>query len=183
MLKDTHTEFYLNYSGFVKLRLINQREIERLDFAYELMPNGLYKAVIPHADCFIVENKEMFSGYGSLCTSMHSCYGKGRDVESLIKEVRRKNETDIGTSGHMIAASLMYRCHLLTYLNEVLINNTTKTSIYNLTVVEPASGLYHTKQEYKNAILDIERLIQQLVMNKFTRRNLHIIKLFVETLM
>lgn len=176
-------EIYLNYSGHVRLRKIMTNEIEDLDFAYELLENGTFMAVIPKEGCFVVDNVSMFSGYGSLCTSLHSAYGLGRDVKSLMNEYKRKMITDVGSSGHMIASSLMFRCHLLTYLQEILINNTSKKSIYNLPVVEPTSGLYHTKQEYQHAVSDIRNLIRQGVMNKIVQSNLHVIALFVEKLM
>jgi len=183
LIKTRDIERYLNYSGFVKLREVTEKEIETLDFAYQLVDGGFYLAVVPSAGCYVVDNPEIFNGYGSVCTSYHSSYGRGRDVQSLMKEYRRYEDTNVASSGHMIASSLMYRCHVLTYLNEVYTNYMTRSSIYNLPVVEPTSGLYHTKQEYQNAIIDIRELIRSGVMHKYALDNFNIISKFVDKLM
>jgi hypothetical protein len=171
---------YLNYSKHIKLRTITEDEIETLDFAYRRDPRGHYTMSMPAPGTYTISNPEFMNGFSSVCTSAHSTYGYGRDPSELVFQMSREIDSGHGTSGHMIASCLMFRAHVLLYLNDVHYNNTTNKSIYNLEMKEPTSGRYHTNQEYKHAIEDINNLMEGTDFGtKHARSNFELIKAFV----
>lgn len=181
---------YANYSSYVVMRQIQESEIPEYDFAYERRNDGLYVMTIPKATSFVVDDPTFFNGYSSVCTSIHSLYGISKDLGFQADQLHRDmvqlsegaKEEDVGTSGHMIAACLMYRAHLLLYLQDVVFNFRTKQSVYNLPVNEPAGGLYHTKRQYLNAIEDVKTLIDSGKTHKFASKNLNVMIRVVDAL-
>jgi hypothetical protein len=118
--------------------------------------NKAVKALTPVAE---VSNRGFFMGLGSVVTSQHSVLGVGRSPNELLKQyVRKQTRThDGGTSGHMMAAAMAHTAHFLWYLEEIRVNRMTKTTVYTLHFDEPEGGVYHTDEEYKNAIDDLEK--------------------------
>lgn len=174
---------YLNYSKHVKLRPITEAETLELDYAWKRSNSGHYTMSLPVQGTFTISNPAFMNGFSSVCTSAHSTYGYGRDPSELVFQMTREIDSGHGTSGHMIASCLMFRAHLLLYLNDVHYNNTTNKSIYNLEVKEPTSGRYHTNQEYKHAIDDINTLMQSTdFATKFARNNLAVLTAFVNVM-
>ena len=127
-----------------------------------------------------VRDPKFFLGLGSVSTAQHGAYGIGRDEASLAFQTRRKVETGHDTSGHMIASVLCPRSHLLWYLEEVYINMTTKKSIYIVPFNEPTDTMYHSIDEYKNAIIDMKKLDSSRTYPGYARNQVGICRSFVE---
>jgi len=156
---------YTNYSGFVKMIPMGKRD--PLDFGWlEVRPNEYMMVAAgsapgPSGYLYKVANPSFFRGMGSVATSQHSAFGVGRSEGELYDQTMRMVETGAGTSGHMIASLLCHRSHFLWYLEEVYLNFTTKNSIYLMPFNEPAGTEYHTFEEYRNALADMEMIVKQ----------------------
>jgi hypothetical protein len=184
---------YANYSGFVTLKaMTNPNEY---DFGWRRISDNRYIMVstegsdtsgpedgeYSESQLYTVSDPTFFNGLGSVCTSAHAVFSLGRREPDLVFQTRRRLETGHDTSGHMLAAPLMYLSHLLWYLQEVSDNFASEASIYNLPFKEPTRGLYHTTQEYKNALYDMRRsLADQYPF--YARQNVDICERFVSSL-
>uniref|UniRef100_A0A2V0RCE3 VP7 n=1 Tax=viral metagenome TaxID=1070528 RepID=A0A2V0RCE3_9ZZZZ len=183
LLNNVADERYINYTSHCKIREIMPNEIGHLDFSYAKNDDGYYILTEPREGTFVVDNAEFFNGFSSVCTSSHSMYGFGRTPGDLLEQALREDETGHGTSGHMIASCLMFRAHVLLYLNDIHYNHTTQKTIYNLEVNEPTSGRYHSNKEYEHAVKDIKTLMKNTNFGtRFARNNLSIIEPFVSSM-
>lgn len=147
---------FLNYSEHVLVMPINDDMlINTYDFLYKKDPehSWLYQIckISDPAQKFVITD-EFMMGSASVITSRHRSYGLCRDVDSLIRQLSYSGRI----SGHMIAAQLAYSTHLLWYLHEVYYNYSTKKSTYKLTVIEPTEDRYHNREEYENAIREVQ---------------------------
>jgi hypothetical protein len=129
-----------------------------------------------------VNNPKFFMGVGSVSTSQHGLFGVGRDVNSLYEQAKRKAESGHDTSGHMIAAALCPKSHLLWYLEEVFINMTEKRSIYLVPFKEPKGTTYHSIDEYVNAINDMRKLLKSRAYPGYAREHVDICASLVDKL-
>ena len=176
-------EVYVNYSGYVKM--IPLWDHDAVDFAWkEISPNEYVMVPVgsaPGASGYLykVANPDFFMGMGSVATSQHSVFGLGRSEEELYNQAVRKLETGTGTSGHMIASALCCRAHFMWYLEEVHRNLMTKKSIYLMPFNEPAGTEYHTIEEYRNAIVDMDRIAAEGRYPKYALAHLEICRAFV----
>jgi len=176
--------------------LIAQRDYARIlpvvDGFESITTSGLYMAA-PGAgkttfveardgvftDLLKVNDPSFFMGLGSVSTAQNGSFGLGRDEASLTKQAMRRLETGHDTSGHMIASVLCPTSHLLWYLEEVYINNKEKKSIYNVPFKEPTGALYHSIEEYRNALIDMKELEVKGLYPSFARNNVEVCRTFV----
>lgn len=128
---------------------------------------------------FKIQDRTFFNGLGSVSTAQHGSFGLGRDEASLVKQAMRRVRSGHDTSGHMIASALCPSSHLLWYLEEVYNNVKTEKSIYNAPFKEPAGGLYHTIEEYQNAITDMRTLENQSLYPHYARIHVAVCRTFV----
>ena len=98
LLSQSASDRYLNYSKFVRLRIITVEEIDTLDFCYIIDRNNQFVMSEPVIGGLIVENPQVMRGFSSLCTSAHSAYGFARTAMDLIVQKRRELETKAGGS-------------------------------------------------------------------------------------
>ena len=175
---------YTNYSGYVKMIPIWKHD--KVDYSWkEIRPNEYVMVAngsAPGLSGYLlkVANPKFFMGMGSVATSQHSAFGLGRSENELFNQTLRKLRTGVGSSGHMIAFPLCNTSHGLHYLQEVFNNLKTKTSIYLMPFNEPAGSEYHTIEEYRNALTDMEIIINNGGYPKYAQAHIAFCRLLLD---
>jgi len=160
---------YSNYSKFVELVPYDEEVHGKPDFAWrqKRADNGeqlneymmVYRVDFgkDSESLLMVKDPSFFLGLGSVVTAQHAAFGIGRHPHELHAQyLRARSGEDGGTSGHMFAAVLAHTAHCMWYLHEVMLNMKTKRSIYSVSFDEPKEAVYHTVQEYRNALIDMK---------------------------
>ena len=176
---------YTNYSGYVKMIPIWKHD--KVDYAWkEVRPNEYVivangSAAGPTGYLYKVANPNFFMGMGSVATAQHAAFGLGRSEQELeFQELRKLRSNGVGGSGHLVAAALANTSHVMWYLQEVFQNLKTKQSIYLMPFNEPAGTVYHTVEEYRNALTDIEMIIHKRKYPRYAQAHFAFCRLLVD---